>query len=177
MRRSIFYYGILGASILVGLNFVYFLLFGVVSDFFLGEVVGYSAIVLSLSLIFFGIKSYRDRQARGQLSFAKAFATGVGIALIPSLAFAIYNYIYFTILDPGFVEKYFEYSKKSIRESGAPEHEIEAKLLAVDQMMADPFQSSELFQAAVMFATVFLIGVVISLVSSVILKTSKNSGV
>ena len=43
---------------------------------------GYTMIVLSFMLVFFGIRSYRDNVGNGQITFAKGFTIGISIALI-----------------------------------------------------------------------------------------------
>src|ERR1700693_2717959 len=43
---------------------------------------GYTAIVLSFLLVFFGIRSYRDNVAEGYITFGKAFGVGICITLI-----------------------------------------------------------------------------------------------
>src|SRR5689334_9333143 len=47
-----------------------------------GAVVGYTSIVLSFLLVFFGIRSYRDNAGNGQITFTKAFAVGITITVI-----------------------------------------------------------------------------------------------
>ena len=49
-----------------------------------GEILGYTTIVLSALLIFFGVRSYRENVAGGRLSFARGFAVGILITLISS---------------------------------------------------------------------------------------------
>jgi ABC-type glucose/galactose transport system permease subunit len=41
-----------------------------------GLVIGYTSIVLSFLLVFFGIRSYRDNVGKGQITFAKALLWG-----------------------------------------------------------------------------------------------------
>ena len=45
-------------------------------------ILGYTSIVLSFLLVFFGIRSYRDNVADGHISFGKAFGIGLCITLI-----------------------------------------------------------------------------------------------
>src|SRR4029450_8531935 len=63
-----------------------------------GEILGYSAIVLSFLLVFFGVRSYRDNVAGGALSFGRALAVGLLITLI-SCAFyvATWELIYYKL--------------------------------------------------------------------------------
>ncbi|MGA9182144.1 MAG: DUF4199 domain-containing protein, partial [Candidatus Acidiferrales bacterium] len=44
-----------------------------------GLVIGYTAIVLSFLLVYFGIRSYRDNVGNGHITFTKAFAVGISI--------------------------------------------------------------------------------------------------
>jgi len=45
-------------------------------------IVGYTAIVLSFLLVFFGIRSYRENVGGGQISFGRALSVGLLITLI-----------------------------------------------------------------------------------------------
>src|SRR4051812_27244142 len=65
-----------------------------------GAVLGYTAIVASFLLVFFGIRSYRD-QAGGAVTFGRAFAVGILITLISCACYVItWEIIYFK-LRPG----------------------------------------------------------------------------
>src|SRR4051812_34718342 len=71
-----------------------------------GMLVGYTAIVLSFLLVFFGIRSYRDNVGHGQITFGKAFAVGISIALISCCFYvATWEVLYFNFL-PDFWDKY-----------------------------------------------------------------------
>ena len=48
-------------------------------------VLGYTMMVASFMLIYFGIRSYRDNNLTGQISFGRAFACGILIALITTV--------------------------------------------------------------------------------------------
>ena len=41
-----------------------------------GEILGYTTIVLSALLVFFGVRSYRENIAGGRLTFARGFVAG-----------------------------------------------------------------------------------------------------
>jgi Protein of unknown function (DUF4199) len=42
-----------------------------------GEILGYTTIVLSALLVFFGVRSYRENVAGGRLTFGRGFAVGI----------------------------------------------------------------------------------------------------
>jgi hypothetical protein len=48
-------------------------------------VLGYTMMVASFLLIYFGIRSYRDNTLGGQISFGRGFTCGILIALITTV--------------------------------------------------------------------------------------------
>jgi hypothetical protein len=52
-----------------------------------GEIVGYTGIVLSALLVFFGVRSYRENVGEGRISFGRAFAVGILITLISCVCY------------------------------------------------------------------------------------------
>lgn len=51
--------------------------------------VGYTILVLSFLLVFFGIRSYRDTAGNGPITFTKALALGISITLITCLCYVV----------------------------------------------------------------------------------------
>ncbi len=49
--------------------------------------IGYTIMVASLLMIYFGVRSYRDNTPGGQISFGRAFACGILIALITTVCY------------------------------------------------------------------------------------------
>src|SRR5262245_35633891 len=73
----------------------------------MGYVVGYTGIVLSTLLVFFGVRSYRENVGQGRISFGRAFAVGILITLISCACYvATWELIYFK-LQPGIGDKLF----------------------------------------------------------------------
>jgi hypothetical protein len=68
---------------------------------------GYTIMVASFLLIYFGIRSYRDNTLGGRISFGRAFACGILIALITTVCYvATWEVIYFNFM-PHFMDSYF----------------------------------------------------------------------
>lgn len=169
MSRPIIRNGLYGAAILVGINVIILLMFGVPEpgDYALGEIIGYTTIVVALIPVFFGIKQYRDRHLDGQIGFWKAVGVGIGVASFPSIVFALYNYIYVTWIDPDFTETYYEHAMQTAQAkmTAAEFQAYSAEMQAQQAMFTDPW-----VMTLVMFMTVFLIGVVIAAVSALVLQ-------
>ena len=162
MKNLIIKNGLIATAILMGINLLSLVIYGTDAEYFdIGEVIGYSSIVLCLLFVFMGIRE--SEMLHGNSSFIKRLGVGSAIAFFPSLAFGIYNVIYVTIIDPQFMEKYNTYMLDKLKEGHTPE-EFEA---IKTQYLADAAMwDSLLIQFFVMFLTVFVIGLIIALLSS-----------
>ena len=172
MKNLVLRYGLYATAITVGIPFILFFTMGGAenTDYSLGEVIGYSTIILSMVFVFFGIKKHRDENNGGAISFWEALKVGVLIAAIPSLAFGLYNILYVEVLDPEFMDKYYQYSIEKAKISmEAADFEIrKAEMQSEKEMFQNP-----IIGAVVMFLTVFIIGFIVSLISSIVLKKEK----
>ena len=138
-----------------------------------GYFVGYTVIVLSLLLVFFGIRSYRDNVAGGQITFAKGFAVGISITVISCLCYVItWEVLYYNFL-PDFVDKYGAYLVAKAKASGASAQALQAQLQEVQKMKA--WYANPLINALLTFIEPFPVGLVFTLVSAVILRKKPQS--
>ncbi len=133
-----------------------------------GEVIGYTAIFLSFLLVFFGIRSYRESDGRGSITFGRAFAVGILITLISCVFYvASWEIIYFKFM-PDFAEKYAARTIETMRQKGASDAaiaETQKKMLAMKAMYDNPVMN-----AAVTFLEPFPVGLIVTLVSAAILR-------
>ena len=132
-----------------------------------GYFVGYTSIVLSFLLVFFGIRSYRDNVGAGQITFGKAFMIGLGITVISCVCYVItWEVLYFTVMHD-FMDKYAAYVIGKAKSSGATEAVLQQKMqqMAQAKKMYNPF-----INVAYTFVEPFPVGLVITLVSAALLK-------
>lgn len=137
-------------------------------DYRTGEIVGYATIILSQLAIFFGIKAYRDKDLGGHISFGKGFLLGTLISGVASFIFFVYTVLLYTVIDPDVHEKMRRGYIRMLEESGSSASEIAQATQMWEQMPSHPA-----FQGLVMFVTVLMIGLVISAISSAILKKKR----
>jgi hypothetical protein len=136
-----------------------------------GMIVGYTAMLLSFLLVFFGIRSYRENVGDGQISFGRALSVGLLITLISCLCYVItWEIVYFNLL-PDFAEKYTSYIVEQLRASGATQQAIDAKVLEMKAFKAS--YDNPLFNAAVTFLEPLPIGIPVSLISAAVLRKRK----
>jgi hypothetical protein len=126
-------------------------------------VVGYTTMVLSFMLVFFGIRSYRENIGSGTITFGRAFAVGILITLISSILYVItWEVMYFGV--PSFGEKFMTMCVAHIKNSGASPEAIQTQLNQL-KYLDNPF-----INAAMTFAEPFPVGLIITLVSALILR-------
>ena len=136
-------------------------------------VVGYTTIVLSFLLVFFGIRSYRDNAANSQITFSKAFAVGICITLISCTFYVVtWEIIYFNFMHD-FMNKYGAHMIEKLKASCASAAAIQAQLQQqknFKELYENPF-----FNAAMTFIEPFPVGLVITLVSAAVLRRKPQS--
>src|ERR1044072_9750377 len=92
-----------------------------------GYFVGYTGIVLAFMLVFFGIRSYGENVGGGTITFGRAFAVGILIAIISSVCYVIAWEILYHYFMPDFIDKYAARVIEQVRASGANAQTIQAK--------------------------------------------------
>ena len=170
MKNTVFRYGIRSALSICILFLISSLLLKDL-DFNTQEIYGYTSIIVSLLFVFFGIKHFRDQENHGLLSFGKGLLIGLLITLFASITFGLYNVIYVEYIDPNFMTEYYNHSVEQVSKTLSGE-ELQAKLKQMEDekdMFSNPFMNFSL-----MFLTVFMVGVIISLISSLILQNKKQ---
>ena len=124
--------------------------------------------MLSFFLVFLGIRSYRDNQGNGQITFAKAFAVGISITLISCLCYVVtWEIIYFNFMHD-FMDKYGAHMVEKLRASGASAAAIQAQIQQTEQFKQ--MYENPLINSAMTFLEPFPVGLVITLISSGILR-------
>jgi uncharacterized protein DUF4199 len=141
--------------------------------FDVGEVIGYTSIVLSFLLVFFGIRSYRDNAGDGQITFSKAFAVGIAITLISCICYvAMWLVMYYNVF-PDFWVNYGAHLVEKLKASGASPAAIQSQLQQVAKYKE--LYKNPLLNAALTFIDPFTIGLVITLISAAVLRKKQRS--
>ncbi|MES2704124.1 MAG: DUF4199 domain-containing protein [Bacteroidota bacterium] len=166
MKKVVLRYGGFSVLVLIAASIIGFIV-GKGSDYGTQEVVGYAAIFLSMIFVFFGIKQYRDNVNGGTISYGQAFKVGFLIVLLPSIAFGIFNAIYVKVIDPGFMENYYNVAvqQAQAKMSGAALEQYLKKMEQEKAMYGNLFVSS-----FVMALTVVIVGVVVTAISALVLQ-------
>ena len=137
-------------------------------DFDSGALIGYTGMVIALSLIFFGIRSFRDNQSGGHITFGKALLIGSAITLIASLFYAVAWEITYARSGELFVQQWTDHELKGLREGGA----TEAELLAAKVKWKDfgEMYKNPIIRFGMTLTEILPIGLLISLLSAFLLR-------
>jgi len=111
-------------------------------DFASSEIVGYTAMVLSFLMVFFGIRSYRDNVVSWEIAYFNFF--------------------------PHFLDQYTAHVLLKMRSTGASEAAIleqAAKLAEMAKHYGNP-----LYNSAITFMEIFPVGLIVTLISAAILR-------
>lgn len=162
MKKTVWIFGLIIGGILAA-NMVAMVQMVYSGKFKGNDFVGYAALVVIFSIIFFGIRNYKNKQNAGLISFGKAFKIGTLIAFIGSTVYVVVWLFYYYLFVPDFMDVY---TSCVLRES------TPADLPAKTQQMADfkEMYKNPLFVVLITYSEVFPIGLIVALISGLILK-------
>ncbi|MDQ3017136.1 MAG: DUF4199 domain-containing protein, partial [Bacteroidota bacterium] len=136
----------------------------------LSIVLGYLNMLISLSMVFFGIRQFREKHLGGKITFKKAFAIGFLICLIASAFYVVGWMIYYNVSDMAqtFPIQYLEYMKEKWTAAGLSATEIDAKAAAYASNME--MYKNPVIMAGMTLMEILPVGLVITFLSALILK-------
>jgi hypothetical protein len=124
--------------------------------------------VIGLSSMFFGIKSYRDNYLGGVIKFGAALKVGLLIALVASVVYVVSWEVYFNLYAPDFMEKYAAASIEKMKQQGVDSLKILAETTEMNKMKE--WYKNPLIRYAMTLMEIFPVGVIIALICASILK-------
>jgi hypothetical protein len=169
MKKIIITYGLIAGGIVSFLMVFSLSLIGKgIIDFDNGMFIGYATMVISFSMVFFGIKTYRDQHLGGTITFGKAIIIGILVTAIASVMYAITWEFYYNLWAQDFMQQYSDHYLQKLKREGASVAEIDAatkKLAESSEMYKNP-----VFRFAITLMEIFPVGVIIALVSAAFLR-------
>lgn len=179
MQKNILTYGLISGIIVSGImlfSMNYYSHCEGNVDWNMGMAIGYASMLIAFSMVFIGIRNYRDKFNDGIISFGKAFKIGILIVLIASTMYVISWLIFYFFFMPDFMDKFNVREIENMKRSGATISEIESKtreMADFAKMYKNPF-----FNAMMTYAEILPVGLIVSLISSLILKRkTKNNAI
>lgn len=133
-----------------------------------GEWLGYTTMVIALSMVFFGVKSYRDNQLGGSITFGSALTVGFLITLVAALIYALSWETTRLNMKGDFMTLYGEKQIEKMKNEGSTEAAIEVakkKMKDFTDMYKNP-----LIRFGITLMEILPVGILISLVSASLLR-------
>ncbi|OJW81731.1 MAG: hypothetical protein BGO69_14585 [Bacteroidetes bacterium 46-16] len=171
MKKNILIYGLISGIIvsvlmLCSMNYLSHCEGNVAYD--TSMLIGYASMLIAFSLVFVGIRNYRDKYNEGIITFGKAFKVGILIVLIASTMYVLAWLIDFYFFIPDFANKYSAHMLDELKASGASQMEIDKQtkeMANMTEMLKNPF-----LNAMMTYAEILPVGLIVTLISSLILK-------
>ena len=169
LRYALIFGGIIGAVVIALMS---------LSLFALGpdsaassELAGYATMLVVLSLLFVGIKRYRDVECGGVIRFSQGAAVGIGIAAVAGVIYAISWEVVLAVTDYAFIETYSQSMIDSVRASGLAPVEEAARLAEIEQSMQA--YRNPVYRLPITFIEIFPVGLIVALGSAFVLKNPR----
>ena len=175
MKRTVWKFGLLTGAIIAGMTAIMLpLCMSGKVDWGHQEIIGWSTMILAFLLVFFGIRSYRDHQGGGSITFGRAFQVGILITLVACAVYVVsWEIVYYGFL-PDFGETFAAYNIEKLRKDGASEAEI-ATATAEWARFAELYRNP-LINIGMTFLEIFPVGLIVTLVSAAILRRRNPGG-
>ena len=168
MFKTVLKFGLISGAIAAGLMWV---LMGFVGtgtiNFDNGMIWGYATMVIALSLVFFGIKSYRDKNG-GQISFFKGLQIGILISLLSAICYAGSWELYYRGSGQEFLRKYNVYYLDKMKNDGASDAEVENARVESEKFME--LYKNFFVRFGMTLMEILPVGVVVTVVSAALLR-------
>jgi Protein of unknown function (DUF4199) len=168
MKKVVLVYGIIAGLIVTGMMAFSTGYYCAKGDFEGGMIYGYSAMIIAFSMIFVGVKSFRDKHNGGMIKFGKAFKIGLFISLIASTIYVVGWLINYYCFIPDFMDKYAAAMISKAKASGISAGELAKKTAEMAQMKE--WYKNPLFVILMTYVEILPVALVVSLISALILK-------
>lgn len=133
-----------------------------------GELIGYSTMVIALSVIFIAIKSVRDNHLNGVITFWKGCQIGLMITLIASVIYAMSWEVSYSRIGNEFVQKMKEKYTAEIQASNLTEEERQAKKAEMDGLWES--YKNPIIRFGFTLMEIAPVGIILTLISAGLLK-------
>ena len=132
---------------------------------------GYLIMLVALSLIFVGVKRYRDTELGGVISFLTAFLAGLGIATVAGVCYVAGWEAYLAATDYQYIDLYAQGVIDAKTAAGVSGDELAQVIASMEELKTQ--YANPLFRLPMTFLEIFPVGLLISLVSAALLRNPR----
>jgi hypothetical protein len=168
MTRIVLIFGLISGAIAASLMWLLIAVQnGGLVDIEHGMTLGYATMIIALSLVFFGIKSYRDNHG-GRITFLKGLQVGILISLVCAVCYAGSWELYYRGSGQEFLQKYTAHYIDQMRQSGSSEAEV-SKTEAEMAKFAEMYQNF-FVRFGFTLIEILPVGFIVTLISALLLR-------
>lgn len=168
MTRIVLIFGLISGAIAAGLMWI---LIAVQNNGSVnldnGMIWGYATMIIALSLVFFGVKSYRDNNG-GHITFLKGLQVGILISIICGVCYAASWELYYRGSGQEFLQKYTAHYLDKMKKDGASNAEIEKARVEGEQFME--LYKNFFVRFGMTLMEILPVGVIVTLISAALLR-------
>jgi len=124
--------------------------------------------VVTIAVIVYAIRTHRDDDLGGYISYGRCLGTGVLTALIMGLIGAIWTIVLFNFIDPDIMTTMMEPQMEAMEERGMSDEEIEMAMEMTGKFMNPPVMAGMALVGSV------VIGLIVSLIAGAFLKKERG---
>lgn len=170
MKPTALRYGLYGTLAIVVLSAIHFFFILPNASYNTSEIAGYLTMFLSMIFVFLGIRHYRDQVNGGYLSFGQGLKTGALISVVPAVAFGIFDTLYTQVINPSWMQSYHDHYVEELKKTTPPE-KLGTALKELESQTA--MFNNPVILFLLMVVTVFIIGLIVTIISAVALKRNR----
>ena len=173
MRKTILMYGVISGVVVVG-SMIFSIAIGMEDKADSAanlQYIGYLIMLVALSVIFVGIKRYRDQELGGVITFGTAALIGLGITVVAGIMYVTVWEIYLAMTNYEFIDEYIASMIATEKANGVSGVKMDTLVEATEAMResyGNPF-----YRIPLTFMEIFPVGLVIALISSAVLRKSE----
>jgi hypothetical protein len=171
MTNIIFLFGTLAGLIIIGIT-VGIIATGQATMDNHSMIRGYAIMILALSMIFFGVKRYRDTDLGGVIKFLPAFGMGLGIAVVAGIIYVLGWEVYMAYTGGTFMDAFIDHYIAGEKAKGLAGPALD-KLVAEMNAMMTAYNTNMPYRMGITFMEIFPVGVIIALISAALLRMPK----
>jgi hypothetical protein len=138
-------------------------------DLTFNKSMGYVYLLITVFLLYYFIKKYRDNYMFGTITYGQSVGSGIVIYIYSTILISIFTYFLYKVIDPGLTDKMLAYVEETIIKQGKiPEEQIDA-VLKVQKKLLKP----EIAVPISLISSIFF-GTIISLIVSIFTRKEGN---
>jgi Protein of unknown function (DUF4199) len=133
---------------------------------------GYTSMIIALSLIYVGVRNFRDKFNEGTISFGKALKIALGITLVASTIYVLVWLVEFYFFIPDFMDKYAATLSQKARSANLNPQALQNRLTEIENMRIG--YRNPIVVVLYTYLEIVPVGIIISLLTALLLKRKRR---